>query len=67
VLPSRTARLGPGDAASGYDAIGEDSPAVDLDPLLEAHLAGRQGEASVHQEPISDEARERLRALGYLD
>jgi arylsulfatase A-like enzyme len=67
VLPARTAHLGTGDAAGRYDTIGDDSPALDLDPLVEAHLAGRRGEASVHQEPVSDETRERLRALGYLD
>jgi arylsulfatase A-like enzyme len=66
-LPARTARLANGEATTRYDAVSEDGPAHDLDLLLEAHLSRRRGAASVREQPVSDETRERLRALGYLD
>ena len=68
VLPARTTRLGDGSPVARYETV--DPEAVDEE--LEAELSdflrrAQRGRAGGVHDDVSEELKERLRALGYVD
>lgn len=66
-LPARSARLGPDGATPAYEADSGDGPGSLLAPLLVEHMRSARSPSKASPDTVSDEQRERLRALGYLD
>jgi arylsulfatase A-like enzyme len=64
-LPARTARLDPGGAQPVYQTAAEGAPAVHLEPLI-AEFAESQRRRHPSGASLDEEARARLRAMGYL-
>jgi hypothetical protein len=68
LLPPRTARLNAAGALPGYEPADGNALAAALEPALARFLAeAAHSRGGAEHDAISDEMRERLRALGYTD
>ena len=66
-LPARFARLGADDALPAYEAPGDDETQHRVEAMLDSFLDGTVKQPTLHRGQVSDDVRERMRALGYVD